>query len=110
MEQVRVERNSQGRVDTMIGCVDTGGAEINVVVSGNPIVVALSVEERLSVDEEGLRDTLDNIAGLRRTLAGADLDATATEGLIRLLVQAHAVQAQALIAPLEEGRRTGYEP
>lgn len=100
--------NVNGRVDTAIGCVDTGTAEISIVVAGDPAVVAILVDERLPEDDEGLRDTLDNIAEEHRSRAGANLDGDAANGLIRLLAQAAHVQAQAISAT--NMAATGAEP
>ena len=36
-EKTVVERNVHGRVDTTIGCIDTGRAELNITVSGDQI-------------------------------------------------------------------------
>jgi hypothetical protein len=38
----RVIRSVHGRVDTVIGCVDTGQAEVNVVVCGSMIDVSIT--------------------------------------------------------------------
>jgi DNA-binding protein YbaB len=102
-----VERNADGRVDAAIGCVDTGTSVIEVTVAGNPLAVDVSVEERLSEDDdEGLRDTLDNIAVRRSTFAVADLDDEATDGLIRLLARAREVRRLALAVEDESATRS----
>jgi hypothetical protein len=98
--QAVVERNARdGQVDTVIGCVDTGAAEVNVVVSGN--LIDVSITSKLA--EEG--PVLAALTALEEAQAHAyigfdDVDA---EGLIRLIRQAIEVRAQGLAASVDGG-------
>jgi hypothetical protein len=88
-----------GRLFAIAGAVLTSRGVIEVGVAGDPTVIDLCVEERLDVDAEGLRDTLDNIATGRRTLAAIDLDEADAQRLILLLTQAIELRRQIVAAP-----------
>jgi hypothetical protein len=79
-------RDGQG---AMVGCVTTGTGLISVTVTRPPSTVDLCVEEHVpDTDPEGLTDTVDAVIQHRRTVAGIDLDAAGTEGLLRLINRA----------------------
>jgi hypothetical protein len=73
----------------MVGCVITDAGLISVTVTRPPSTVDLCVEEHLQdTDLEGLTDSIDAVIQHRRTVAGIDLDAAGTEGLLRLINRA----------------------
>jgi hypothetical protein len=73
----------------MVGCVSTDAGLISVTVTRPPSTVDLCVEEHLSdADPEGLTDTVGAVIQHRRTVAGIDLDAAGTAGLLRLINRA----------------------
>ncbi len=79
-----------GPIDATLGGVITDDAVINVVVTGNPAVTDLVIEERLT-EGEGFGDTLRHIATQGQTFAGIDLDHAGANGLVRLLNRAIAL-------------------
>lgn len=89
-----------GEVDTVIGCVEAGTAEINLVVTGTHI--DLSVTSTLEDDGP----TLAAIAALQEREAHAyiGLDDTHAEGLIRLLRQAIEVRRLGMAGTANGGR------
>lgn len=89
LERPVVKRNTRGRVDTTIGCVDTGRAEINIVVAGEEI--DLSLAARLEDEEMALAAI--NALEQRQAHTYIALDAVHADGLVRLLQKAIAVRA-----------------
>lgn len=87
-EKIAVERNARGQVDTAIGCVDTGRAELNVTVSGDE--TDLSLCEVLEDEERPIAARNATVEGHAHTyilLGDEDLD-----GLLRLLTRAREVR------------------
>jgi hypothetical protein len=76
-----------GPIDATLGGVITDDAVINVVVTGDPAIIDIVIEERLA-EGEGFGDTLRSIATEGQTFAGIDLDYVGAKGLVRLLNQA----------------------
>jgi hypothetical protein len=79
-----------GQLDATVGGVITDHSMINVVVSGNPTVIDLVIDEHLE-EGEGFGDTLRYIAKEGKTFAGIDLDYAGAKGLVRLLNRALAL-------------------
>jgi hypothetical protein len=79
-----------GQIDATLGGIITDDAAINVVVTGDPAVIDLMIEERLA-EGEGFGDTLRHIATEGQTFAGINLDYAGAKGLVRLLNQAIAL-------------------
>jgi hypothetical protein len=103
-KHVVVQRNpANGRVDTAIGCVDTGRAELNVVVSGDEI--DLSLASRLEAEETALA-AVNALTG-HQAHSYITLDAADARGLIALLRQAMEVRARGLSTP-DQTRFDGY--
>jgi hypothetical protein len=102
-EKTVVVRNARGRVDTFIGCVDTGRAELNVTVSGNE--TDLSLCEALEDEERPIAADNATVEGRAHTyilLGDEDLD-----GLLRLLTKAREVRRLAAAATPDSQRHAG---
>jgi hypothetical protein len=83
-----VERNRRGLVSTMIGCVDAGRAELNILVGGD--VTDLSLAEVLEDEERPIAAQNATDEGTAHTYI--QLDDEHLDGLIRLLQQARVVR------------------
>ena len=89
-QQLTEEPSSAGHIDATLGGIITDDATINVVVTGDPAIIDLVIEERLT-EGEGFGDTLRNIATEGRTFAGVNLDYVGAKGLVLLLNRALAL-------------------
>jgi hypothetical protein len=102
IEQTDLSRElaaTPGQLDATLGGVITNGSVINVVVTGNPAIIDLVIDERLA-EGEGFGDTLRYIAEQGETFASIELDYAGAKGLMRLLnraislCEAHGLPAQ----------------
>jgi hypothetical protein len=86
--QPAVQRNAQGRVDTAVGCVDTGRAQLTIVVCGE--VIDLSLSEVLEPEERPIAAENATVEGTAHTWIA--LDDEHGDALILLLQQAREVR------------------
>jgi hypothetical protein len=102
-KRTRVERNKHHRVSTVIGCIDTGRAEINLSVEG-PVV-----ELRLTalLEEEDRALAAMNALAEGQAHAYVELDRAGLDGLIRLLTQSRRVRRRAACGPKRADGRLG---